>query len=158
MSYAKGMTEQVGQDAQAVEADVSGLASVLRIGVMRLARRMRSERTSEGLTVSQLSVLGIIDREGPSSPTHLAAAERVQPPSMTRVVAAIEELDLVRRQPHPSDRRQCVLALTDRGRDLLAEDRNKRQAWLACRLNDLLPAEREALRLAVPIIERLADS
>jgi hypothetical protein len=51
-----------------------------------------------------------------------------------------------------------VLALTDRGRDLLVEDRNRRQAWLACRLNELLPAEREALRLAVPVIERLADS
>src|ERR1035441_9090888 len=119
---------------------------------------MRSERTSEGLTVSQLSVLGIIDREGPLSPTHLAAAERVQPPSMTRVLAALEELDLVHRQPHPTDRRQCVLALTDRGRDLLVEDRNRRQAWLACRLDEPLPAAGGALRLAVPVIERLADS
>jgi len=158
MSYAKGMTEQIGRDALAAETDVSGLASVLRIGVMRLARRMRSERTNEGLTVSQLSVLGIIDREGPLSPTHLAAAERVQPPSMTRVVAALEDLDLVQRQPHQTDRRQCVLALTSRGRDLLAEDRNRRQAWLACRLSELLPAEREVLRLAVPVLERLAAS
>jgi DNA-binding MarR family transcriptional regulator len=152
------MAEQAGRDTQVTEADVTGLASVLRVGVMRLARRMRSERTSEGLSVSQLSVLGIIDREGPLSPTHLAAAERVQPPSMTRVLAALEGSGLVQRQAHQSDRRQCVLALTDRGHDLLAEDRNRRQAWLACRLSELSPAEREALRVAVPVIERLADS
>jgi DNA-binding MarR family transcriptional regulator len=152
------MTKRAQRDALAVEEDVSGLASILRIGVMRLARRLRSERTSEGLTVSQLSVLDIIDRDGPLSPTHLAAAERVQPPSMTRVVAALEELELVHRQPHQTDGRQCVIALTDRGRGLLAEDRNRRQAWLACRMSELQPAEREALRLAAPIIRRLADS
>ena len=133
MSYAKDMPEQDLLDRGALDAEVSGLASVLRIGVTRLARRMRSERSSEGLTVSQLSVLGIIEREGPLSPTQLAAAERVQPPSMTRVVGALEELGLLHREPHPTDRRQCVLALTESGRDLLAEDRNRRQAWLACR-------------------------
>jgi len=125
---------------------------------MRLARRLRAERSSEGLTVSQLSVLGIIDRDGPRSPTQLAATERVQPPSMTRVVAALEELGLVHRDPHETDGRQCVIALTESGRELLAEDRNRRQAWLARRLEELSPAEREALRVAAPIIERLADS
>ncbi|MGD0873714.1 MAG: MarR family transcriptional regulator [Acidimicrobiales bacterium] len=152
------MSDQVVLEPQAPGEDVSGLASALRISVMRLSRRLRSERKSEGLTVSQLSVLGIIDREGPMSPTQLAAAERVQPPSMTRVVAVLEDLGLVHREPHPTDRRQCVLALTDRGRDLLVEDRNRRQAWLACQLNELLPAERDALCSAVPVIERLADS
>jgi len=83
------MSDQVVLEPQAPR-DVSGLASALRISVMRLSRRLRSERKSEGLTVSQLSVLGIIDREGPMSPTQLAAAERVQPPSMTRVVAVLE--------------------------------------------------------------------
>jgi DNA-binding MarR family transcriptional regulator len=146
------------RSGKAAEADASGLASVLRISVMRLARRLRTERKSEGLTVSQLSVLGIIDREGPLSPTQLAAMERVQPPSMTRVVAALEELGLVRRDPHLTDRRQSVIALTEHGRDLLAEDRSRRQAWLACRLEELSPLEREALRVAAPIIERLADS
>ncbi|MGD0441350.1 MAG: MarR family transcriptional regulator [Acidimicrobiales bacterium] len=145
-------------DPQVGQADVSGLASVLRIGVTRLSRRMRSERSSEGLTVSQLSVLGIIEREGPRSPTQLAAAERVQPPSMTRLITALEELGLVRRQPHETDRRQCVLALTDRGRDLLAEDRHRKQAWLAYRLSELSAAERDTLSRAVPLIERLADS
>jgi DNA-binding MarR family transcriptional regulator len=157
MSYANYMVAAV-LDPQVGQADVSGLASVLRIGVTRLSRRMRSERSSEGLTVSQLSVLGIIEREGPRSPTQLAAAERVQPPSMTRLITALEELGLVRRQPHETDRRQCVLALTDRGRDLLAEDRHRKQAWLAYRLSELSAAERDTLSRAVPLIERLADS
>ncbi len=121
-------------------------------------RRLRAERSSEGLTVSQLSVLGILERQGPLSPTQLAASERVQPPSMTRVIAALEELGLVDRDPHGTDGRQSVIALADRGRDLLAEDRSRRQAWLACRLEELSPEEREALAVAAPIIERLADS
>jgi DNA-binding MarR family transcriptional regulator len=158
MSYAKDMTDQAVLDPEAPETDVSRLASTLRIAVTRLSRRMRAERTSEGLSVSQLSVLGIIEREGPRSPTQLASTERVQPPSMTRVVAALEELGLLRRQPHETDRRQCVLALTERGRELLAEDRNRRQAWLACRLSELSAPERDLLHKAVPVIERLADS
>ena len=64
---------------------------------------------------------------------------------MTRVVAALEELELVQRDPHLTDGRQSVIVLTDRGRDLLAEDRKRRQAWLACRLKELSPGEREAL-------------
>jgi len=125
---------------------------------MRLSRRLRAERSTDGLTVSQLSVLGVLEREGPLSPTQLAGLERVQPPSMTRIVAVLEELELVRREPHLTDGRQSVIALTDSGRSLLAEDRKRRQAWLACRLKELSSDEREALRVAVPILERLADS
>ncbi len=158
MSYAKDMTETAGLATTAVRPDVSELASTLRIGVMRLERRLRSERSSEGLTVSQLSVLGILHRQGPLSPSQLAAIERVQPPSMTRVVAALEALSLVVRGAHVSDGRQSVIALTEQGRALLAEDRSRRQAWLACRLDELSPAEQEALRAASPIIQRLADS
>jgi len=140
------------------QANSSGLASVLRISTMRLARRLRSERSSEGLTVSQLSVLGILDRDGPLSPTQLALLEKVQPPSITRIIAALEELGLVQRAPHQTDRRQCVIALTDRGIGLLAEDRSRRQAWLVERLEELSEADREVLRNAAPILERLADS
>ncbi len=157
MSYAKDMSKRAGA-VTAPRPDVSELASTLRIGVMRLERRLRSERSSEGLTVSQLSVLGILHREGPLSPTQLAATERVQPPSMTRVIAALEALGLVQRRAHEKDGRQCVIALTEAGSALLAEDRSRRQAWLACRLDELEGSEQEALRLASPIIQRLADS
>jgi DNA-binding MarR family transcriptional regulator len=125
---------------------------------MRLERRLRSERSSEGLTVSQLSVLGILGRKGPLSPTQLAAAEKVQPPSMTRIVAALEGLGLVVRRAHDSDKRQSVIELSDAGRILLAEDRSRRQAWLAGRLAELTSSERAALRLAAPIMQSLAES
>lgn len=138
--------------------DVHDLASTLRVGVMRLERRLRSERSSEGLTVSQLSVLGILSRKGPLSPTQLASAEKVQPPSMTRVVAALEDLGLVVRRPHDTDGRQSVIDLSPAGRALLAEDRSRRQAWLAGRLAELTPAERAALRSAAPIMQALAES
>lgn len=147
MSYAKGMSSSVD----------ASLASTLRISVMRLARRLRAERTSEGLTMSQTSVLGILDRDGPQSPTQLASLEKVQPPSITRVVGALESLGLVRRVAHASDRRQCVIELTEPGQQLLVEDRNRREAWLARRLDELGEADREALRAAAPVIGRLAD-
>ena len=91
------------------------------------------------LTVSQLSALGILDRKGPLSPSQLASAEKVQPPSMTRVVAALEDLGFVCRHPHESDGRQWVIALTEAGRVLLAENRNLRQAWLEARLGRAEP-------------------
>jgi DNA-binding MarR family transcriptional regulator len=138
--------------------DTSGLASALRISVMRLSRRLKAEKSSDLLTVSQLSALGTLEREGPLSPTQLAAHERVQPPSMTRVIAALEELQMVQRDAHLTDGRQSVIALTERGRSLLAEDRKRRQAWLARRLEELSDDEREALDKAAPIIEKLAGS
>lgn len=147
MSYAKGMQSSVD----------TGLASTLRISVMRLARRLRAERTTEGLTMSQTSVLGILDRDGPQSPTQLAYLEKVQPPSITRIVGALEALGLVCRVPHASDRRQCVIELTEPGQELLVEDRNRREAWLARSLDELPEADREALRAAAPVIDMLAD-
>lgn len=140
------------------DRDGAGLASTLRISVMRLGRRLRAERSSEGLTVSQLSVLGTIEREGPLSPTQLAQRERVQPPSMTRVVAALEELGLVVRLAHVSDRRQCVIELSPDGRALLEQDRTRREAWLARRLAELSEDERKVLRAAAPILDRIAGS
>jgi DNA-binding MarR family transcriptional regulator len=140
------------------QAETFELASTLRVGVMRLERRLRSERSSEGLTVSQLSVLGILGRKGPLSPSQLANAERVQPPSMTRIVGALQDMGLVERRAHETDRRQFVIELSPAGRALLAEDRSRRQAWLAGRLDALSPAEREALRAAAPIMQSLAES
>lgn len=125
---------------------------------MRLERRLRSERTDESLTVSQLSALGILARLGPLSPTQLAAAERVQPPSMTRTVAALEEMGLVHRLPHPRDGRQWVIALSEEGSTLVARNRSLRQAWLIGRLEELPPADVELLRRAAPILQHLAES
>jgi DNA-binding MarR family transcriptional regulator len=134
----------------------SELSSVLRISVMRLARRLRSERSSADITLTQLSALSALRRHGPSTPTELAAHERVQPPSMTRVVAALEERGLVSRVPHPTDRRQVLIALTERAHEMLLEDRRRREAWLVAHLAELTPAERAVLQAAAPILDRLA--
>lgn len=148
MSYANEMPTLVRTDA--------GLASALRNSVMRLARRLRGQRADNALTLNQLAALATLDRHGSLTLGDLAAHERVQPPSMTRIVSSLEQLGLVARVPHPDDRRQVVISLTEQGAELLAADRRRRDAWLAQQLKTLTPDERDILRKAVPILERLA--
>jgi DNA-binding MarR family transcriptional regulator len=137
----------------------TGLASALRISVARLSRRLRSERdpANELLPVGQLSVLGSLLRNGPCSVGELAALERVQPPSMTRTVNCLVDGGYVERRKHETDKRQVVVALSPKGEDTLAADRKRRDVWLAQRLRELTPAERDLLRKAAPVIERLAQ-
>lgn len=136
----------------------AGLAAELRVSLMRSVRRLRAEKSDADLTDSQLSVLALLDREGPQSPRALAAYERVQPPSMTRTVAALVDLGMVSRSEHPDDGRQVVVALTDAGAATVRETRRRRDAWLARRLAELTPAERETLAAAGEILRRIADS
>lgn len=134
-----------------------GLASALRVSVMRLSRRMRQER-SGALTATQIAALTALDRHGPLTLGELAAYERVRPPSMTRVVTHLVDAGLVTRTPHPTDGRQVLAAVTDAGRRLLAADRRRRDEWLAARLHELRPAELEVLRRAAPVLEKLAGA
>ena len=137
----------------------SGLASALRVSVARLSRRLRSERDPQNeLSVGQLSVLGALFRNGECSVGELAQHERVQPPSMTRTVNCLAEGGYVARRPHPTDGRQVVVALSEKGSATLAADRRRRDAWLAQRLRELTPEERAVLRQAAPLIERLANA
>ncbi|MGN6132119.1 MAG: MarR family transcriptional regulator [Nocardioidaceae bacterium] len=138
----------------------SGLASALRISVMRLSRRLRNERDSDSelLSVGQLSVLGALFRNGSCSVGELAALERVQPPSMTRTVNCLEEGGYVVRHKHETDKRQVVVALSEKGEEILAADRRRRDVWLAQRLREMTPDERNLLRKAAPILERLAHA
>src|SRR4051794_33942565 len=115
----------------------SELSSALRISVMRLARRLRHQRSESGLTLTQLSVLATLDRHGPMTLGELADTEKVQPPSMTRVIARLEAGALVVRAPHPSDGRQVLVALSDAARAVLREDRRRREAWLVDHLSEL---------------------
>ncbi len=139
-----------------------GLATALRISVSRLARRLRAERLTKGLepglSDTQLAALAALDRHSAMTPGELAEHEKVQPPSMTRVITALEELGLVMRAPHASDRRQVLLTVTDRGREVVEQSRQLREAWLAQRLRELAPADRAALRAAAPILEKLSQS
>jgi DNA-binding MarR family transcriptional regulator len=134
----------------------AGLASTLRISVMRLARRLRAERADETLTLSQLATLGTLYRHGPMTLGELAMHERVQPPSMTRIVSGLEERGMIGRAPHPTDRRLVIVRLTDDAVALLTADRRRRDAWLAQRLRELDQDEHEALRRALPVLEKLA--
>ena len=136
----------------------AALASELRTSVMRLARRLRRMRADTTLSLGQLAALGTIERHGAMTPGELAAHERVQPPSMTRIVKALEETGYVTRTPHPTDGRQVVVRLTPTGATLLKEDRRQREAWLAQRLRDLTPEERDLLHRAAEVIDRLGRS
>ena len=136
----------------------TALASALRLAVMRLARRMRSERADTSLTLTQISALATLERHGPLTPRELAAAERVTPPSMTRIAASLEAAGLATRTDHPTDGRQVLLAVTDAAVALLREDRRRRDAWLAQRLRELDPADRDVLRRAAQVLDRLAGS
>lgn len=147
----------MGQGSGADVRSDAALASSLRNSVMRLSRRLRIERASTDLSLNQLAVLGTLRRHGPLSVGELAAAERVRPPSMTRTVTSLCEAGLVRRASHESDRRQVVIHLTDEARQVLDEDRRRRDAWLTRRLTQLSPDERRLLRQVAPVIERLAQ-
>ena len=152
MTYANDMPT-VGKVARSD----AGLAAELRLSVMRLRRRLAGERHPDNEpSINQMGVLGVLARRGALTVGELAAAERVQPPSMTRTVNCLEESGDVRKRPHESDRRQIVVELSEQGRGRVAADRDRRDAWLAQRLRELTPEERAVLRRAAPILDKLA--
>jgi DNA-binding MarR family transcriptional regulator len=136
--------------------DTAALAHDLRLAVMRFSRRLRNQRVDTSVTLTHLAALSTLKRNGPMSPGELAAQERVQPPSMTRVVVALEGMGLVTRTPHPTDGRQVIIGLTSAAEDLLTEEARAREAWLSGRLQELTPDERAVLREAAEIMEKLA--
>jgi DNA-binding MarR family transcriptional regulator len=146
----------------ATRTDAS-LATSLRISVSRLARRFRVERVGFGtpeaeLSDIQLAALAALERHEAMTPGELAAHEKVQPPSMTRVIALLEHRELVTRATHPTDRRQVVLTVTDKGRALVQRVRRRKDAWMAQRLEELPESERATLRAAAPILEKLSQA
>src|SRR5689334_13649780 len=131
----------------------AGLASELRVSVMRLRRRLANERDpGNDLSIPMMAVLGGLFRHGELTVGELAQLERVQPPTMTRKVNGLEEAGYVARRPHESDGRVVVVTLTDLGRETVVADRKRRDEWLSRQLRDLTPAERQTLRAAAPIL------
>jgi DNA-binding MarR family transcriptional regulator len=137
--------------------DTAALAHDLRLAVMRFSRRLRNQRVDQSVTLTHLAALSTLQRHGRMSPGELAAHERVQPPSMTRVVVALEGKGLVTRSPHPTDGRQVVIELTEAAEELLAVEARAREAWLAGRLQELTAEERAVLREASAIMDKLAS-
>jgi DNA-binding MarR family transcriptional regulator len=142
----------------------TGLAIAMRISISRLARRLRVEQRigfggpDPALSDIQLAALSALERHEAMTPGELAEYEKVQPPSMTRVIAVLEERGLVRRSAHPTDRRQVVLTVTDEGRALVDRVRRRKEAWLTQRMQELSPEEVEILRAAAPILEKLSQA
>jgi DNA-binding MarR family transcriptional regulator len=134
------------------------LASRLRLAVVRLNRRLRAQRTGENVSLTQISALSTLHKCGPLTPGQLAAKEGVQPPSMTRVIAAMEEFGYVDRRPHPTDGRQAIVELSEEGLGFVLETISVREAWLDRKLADLTVEEREVLSKAAEIIDRMAGN
>jgi DNA-binding MarR family transcriptional regulator len=132
------------------------LAADLRAVLGRLVRRLRAERRD--LSLSQVTVLARLDRNGPAGTSDLAAGERVRPQSMAATVAALVAAGLVARHADTHDRRRVLIALTDAGRETLAADRRRREDWLANAIRrDLSERERRVLAEAAALLGRLAD-
>jgi DNA-binding MarR family transcriptional regulator len=141
----------------ATKMTIADLASQLRPALLRLTRLIRNQRVDMSITLTQLSAMGTLLKHGPMSAGELANLERVQPPSMTKVLANLEERGLIRREVHPTDRRQAVLAITDEGEQLLDSERRSRDQWLTRRLATLSPDERALLQRVVPVLDKLAE-
>ena len=133
----------------------ASLAVDLRVALMRTTRRLRAEKSSEAITDAQYSVLAKLDCDGPQTPRALADFEHVQPPSMTRTVNALVEAGLVTRAGHPVDGRQVLVEITPAGSAEVKETRRRRTAWLAGRLAQLTPDERDTLARAADILLRV---
>lgn len=134
------------------------VSSAVRRAVSALGRRLRAERSANGLSLTKLSILGHLYRKGSLSAVELAALERVQPQSLTRVLAELTGSGLVSRRADVQDGRRVLLDITGEGRTLLSHDMEQRDAWLARAMEDLSATERELLRLAAHLMERLADA
>ena len=145
-----------GRVSTAKRITTAQLAVLVRDAITRVNRRMRQTRPVGDLTHSQISALQSLDLGGALTPRELAEAERVQPPTLTRIVSRLEELGLVHRTPHPSDGRQVILALSPAGRELLDGYRRSRDEWLAQRLSELGPEERDTVARAAEILARIA--
>jgi DNA-binding MarR family transcriptional regulator len=132
-------------------------AATIRYGVTRLARRMRSVRPAGALSTNKISVLSYLRSRGPATPGEIAAADRQQPQSLTRIFAELEQTGLIIRSADTDDRRQIILSLTEAGQVALEQDLAERDAWLAGAIADLSETERGLLVLAARLMDRISD-
>lgn len=144
--------------SETTSTDILETAARLRLSTARLARQLR-QQAGGGLSPSQQSALASIDGHGPLTLGRLARLEQVAPPTITKVVAKLEEDGLVGREVDGTDRRVVRVEITPAGRRRLAHARGRRNAWLAGRLRDLRATDPTALprlEAALPLLEALA--
>lgn len=133
------------------------LASDLSLAVVRLARQLRFRRPESPVSLSQLSALATLSKEGPMTPGVLALKERVRPPSMTRVIASLAEMGFVDRAAHPDDGRQVLVSVSPPGQELIDIERRASQEWLQQRLAQLRPEQRRTLVAAAELMSTIVD-
>jgi DNA-binding MarR family transcriptional regulator len=132
-------------------------AATIRRGVIRLSSRLRAERPPGAMAGNKVSVLGHLNRYGPSTAGAIAAAANQQPQSLSRTFNELQLAGLIIRRPGELDRREVILSLTDAGRQALIADMASRDSWLQEALDSLSEAEAEILRVAAGLMERLAE-
>jgi DNA-binding MarR family transcriptional regulator len=124
----------------------------------RLRRRLKDVSSGKGLTPSQTAVLTRLWKEGPSSASALAAAERVRPQSMATILTGLDRHGLIRRAPDPNDGRRQVISLTVAGRRRAESDRQVREEWLARAMQERYSErERRVILDALSLLQRLID-
>jgi DNA-binding MarR family transcriptional regulator len=133
------------------------LAEQVRVVVSRLRRRLREVADAEDLTPSQTSVLSRLEKDGPSSASELAAAERVRPQSMAATLGVLAQRGLIRRDQDPTDGRRHLVSLTAAARTWITGSRRAREEWLARALHErFTAAERQTIGQALTLLDRLA--
>jgi DNA-binding MarR family transcriptional regulator len=144
---------------QLLDEELLKAANAVRRGVTRLARRLRTERSADAISLSKLSVLGRLSRGGPLTASDIAGQERIQPQSLTRLLTDLEEQALITRAEDEQDRRQLLIEITPGGTELLIRDARQQAVWLGRAMSSLLsPVEQEVLRLAAQLMQQLADA
>lgn len=123
----------------------------------RIVRRLRQAHAVGDVSLSGASVLARLARTGPDSPGSLADLERVRPQAMAGTLAGLEQRGLVSRAPDAADGRRAIVSLTEEGRAVLEQRRSESVARLARALDEFTPPERQALRDALPLLDRLAE-
>lgn len=136
-----------------LESSVIGLTQAIGM----LVRRIRAASASHELSLTEAAVMARLDREGPATTAELARAERMKPQSMGTTIAALEEMGMVERKPHPTDGRQLHIALTPKGLAIRNTTKDAKRNWLTQVIEQLSEAERETLFSAGDIIKRLAE-
>ena len=148
--------EEVAEASIAIDLPAS---SIVRRGVTALARRFRAARINHGISPSKLTVLSRLRRAGAVTAAQLAALERIQPQSLTRLIGDLESRGLVRRRPDLQDRRQILIEVTSDATELLRNDAQAQDVWLAHAMARVLtPTESEILKMAAVLMEKIANS
>ncbi|MFF8865003.1 MarR family winged helix-turn-helix transcriptional regulator [Streptomyces sp. NPDC015139] len=137
--------------------DTTALAGELRLAMGRIVRRLRQAHAVGDVSLSGVSVLARLARTGSDSPGSLADLERVRPQAMAGTLAGLEQRGLVSRAPDAADGRRAIVSLTEEGRAVLEQRRSESVARLARALDEFTPPERQALRDALPLLDRLAE-